>query len=452
MSKQNGIELIVQGLSDELKSKIAALFKLENGNGNGARGRPNILQIAKKNGHDPYRLLLEIVYLQLQGKSLEEIAAYLNRKYGLDVVKATVFNIISVLKQAGIYDEVVLAATQKVTRKVRVYYLENGNLKSDIDYIQQFIERKKNVLKPRVLITHLERIQEVVATIKKLPHEWSEEDIMQFLNSKFDYYLNVARERARSAPSNHYYSKLSESEIEDRARENVRRYLNSIRVILKWIGKSDLAERFGHTEWKRRIAINDYLSIEEVKKVLSSDELTQVEKTLLKLHITLGCREGFSASSRSGMYGLQWSKINWSNNTIDVFESKTKGGTWWRGCRLDLFWPELPEELRLLYARREKESDYILESLGIDKEDFYKIYSKVSKIVGRVIRPHFARKTHAVWLIACDVPLELIAGKPNQSPFGVGWEDLNTLMQHYAAFSQEKVNRELSKVRQHIQF
>jgi hypothetical protein len=64
---------------------------------------------------------------------------------------------------------------------------------------------------------------------------------------------------------------------------------------------------------------------------------------------------------------------------------------------------------------------------------------------------HFNRKTHAIWLIEADVALEVIAGKPESAFFGVGWEDVQVLLQHYGTFTRQKIMRELAKVQQTVQ-
>lgn len=424
----------------ELRARIRELFL------NNRRGRPSILKELQERGVNPYKFLAELVLLRKE-YSLESIVEYLAKKYKIDTSKMTISNIIRKAEEAGIAAEVEKWAQAR--QRARVFYeTEDGELRSDIDYIQSFIERKKNVLKTRVLKQHLQNIQHVTEIIGKLPDSWTEDDIARVLNKLYEKYK---KQIMISAKFNHkgFYGKLSEKELDDRARENVRKYLTSIRVILRWIGRSDVAEKFGHSEWKRQYTITDYLTIEEFSKVINSSELSDIEKLVIKLHITLGCREGHGI--RSGLSGLQWSKIDWQNRTIDVYESKTKGGTIWRGCYLDLFF-NLTEELKSWYAKRVRESDYILESLtGYDLMQLRTFYAslahKISRIIGRPYRLHFNRKTHAVWLVQADIALEMIAGKPEQAFFGVGWEDLTTLMKHYAAFTRSKILREYEKVR-----
>jgi len=440
------VELKVLELPKEIKQEIEQVFKLKSR----SAGRPNLLQLLSKAGYAPEKVALELVYLKyVENRSFDDLVSYISRKYKQEVAKSTVFNFFKQLEQAGLQTKILEYAQAKVKRKVKIWYIDDkGELRSDVDYIQSYIDRNKHTKKRRVLEQHLKNLEEIVNTIGKLPHEWSEEDISAFLNRKYEYYLQVIRQKvAQNAKG--FYAKLSEKEQDDRARENVRKYLTTIRVFLDWIGRRDLSERFSHTEWKREYTITDWISVEEFNKIMSSPLLSDLEKFILKLHVTVGCREG--RYGKYGLNGLQWSKIDWERKTIDVYESKTKGGTVWKGVYLELFFPNFMEELRYWHERRVNDSDYILESLiGSNGKVFdflQKTVRKVEHIIGRHYRLHFNRKTHAVWLIEADVPLELIAGKPSQAFFGVGWEDLNTLMKHYGAFAKEKLERELQKVR-----
>ena len=443
------VELQFLTLPKELKIAIFKEFKV----GVKPRGRPNLLQQMVKQGLPVDRVLVEMIYRMIvEGHSLDDIVKWLKRKHGFETVKSSIFNLIGQLKRKGLWNPLEEIATTQVRRKIRIYYEDReGNFYSDIDYVQSYIERKKHVMKRRVLYRHLSNLTEIVNFLRKLPHEWTEEDITRFLNHKYEYYKKLIREKVEKAKRGEngktFYRTLSEKDMDDRARENVRDYLTTMRVFLQWIGRGDLAEKFSHREWKREYTVTDFLTVEEFIKLMKSDELTDLDKFIIKLHITVGCREGTGTETRSGLWGLQWSKINWDEKTIDVFESKTKGGVLWKGVYLELFFPNFIEELKYWYNRRIKDSDYILESLGVKKEYVrIKLARKIRKILGRYYRMHYNRKTHAVWLIQSDVPLELIAGKPSQAFFGVGWEDLNTLMKHYGAFAREKLMRELAKV------
>jgi hypothetical protein len=322
------VELKVADLPQELKTEIAELFKL---NGAKRAGRPNILQVLQDRGHDPHKIVLEIIFLHFIEKySLERAAERIQNKYGVETTKMTISNLITALDKAGLLSSILDYAQTKVERKVRLWWVdEEGRYHSDIDYVESWLERHRHTLKQKVIQTHLRYLAEIVNELKKLPHEWNEDDIARFLNAKYEYYKKAILQRAQE---NHkgFYSKLTEKELDDRARENTRKYLVTIRRFLMWVGRADLAVKFGHSEWKREYALIDYISIEEWQKIEASELFTPEEILLLKLHITVGCREGHK--ERSGLSGLRWSKINWKSNTIDVYESKVKGGLIWHGC------------------------------------------------------------------------------------------------------------------------
>lgn len=69
---------------------------------------------------------------------------------------------------------------------------------------------------------------------------------------------------------------------------------------------------------------------EDISNCLINDD----EEFAIKLHVTLKCREGSNKNS-SGLMGLKWKGVNWDDafygfpmTTIDVYESKTGGGTY----------------------------------------------------------------------------------------------------------------------------
>jgi len=84
-----------------------------------------------------------------------------------------------------------------------------------------------------------------------------------------------------------------------------------------------------------------YLPYEILQKILNDDRFDYIEKLYLKLHITTGAREGYSAKEESSMWGLRWENINWKEKTIKIHESKSN--TDWI-AKLDLFFKELPDE------------------------------------------------------------------------------------------------------------
>lgn len=198
-----------------------------------------------------------------------------------------------------------------------------------------------------------------------------------------------------------------------------------------------------------------YIPYDMFLRVLASPEFTDVEKLYLKLHVTTGAREGTGAIEPSSMWGLRWDNINWKERTIRIWESKTKKE--WRG-RLDLFFPELPNELYELWVKLGRPEGYIWKTLGFTKSGFDKMIHDVAKKIRSMfsnelkerfgtdrIVPHDLRRTHVVWLIDAGVDLESIA-KSDEFDLGVGWENLDTLLVYYARFTARRRAIELAKV------
>ncbi len=220
---------------------------------------------------------------------------------------------------------------------------------------------------------------------------------------------------------------------------------------------------------------------EEFKAILDSNEFSWEEKLILATHITLGCREGGEyiyyapgKKARGGLLGLRWEYLHWEERNgklmpvkIDVLETKTaKGGregVWWLGAPLDLFFDWLPEWL-YEYAKRKgfPKEGYIFEGWSYHK--LLALWRKVRRFVNKLreegksptraeckCTPHDARRTHALWLVLADVPLEVIAGvglgqTRVPAPLGVSWADLTVMITYYADLVR-KAQKEVSKVK-----
>jgi len=167
-----------------------------------------------------------------------------------------------------------------------------------------------------------------------------------------------------------------------------------------------------------------------------------------RLHVTLGCREG--SKGIGGILGIEWSRINWKNKTIDVYEGKTGGGFHWLNCPLNLFGERTFEMLLQYWNKRGRPtSGKIFEKMTY-LYDLRLIYKETAKAINEAygregITPHFARKLHASLLIDADVPLEMVAGDKPFGIMGVGWEDLTTLKKYYLAFRKAKIEENRQK-------
>jgi len=93
--------------------------------------------------------------------------------------------------------------------------------------------------------------------------------------------------------------------------------------------------------------------------------------------------------------------VNWSDNfygfpmvTIDVFESKTKGGTTWKHCPVNLWFSDLAEDLKKRYEDRK--DDKIIPMTVKHYRTLFR--GKISKIVGRGVEPYDCRRSPSGWL------------------------------------------------------
>ena len=167
-------------------------------------------------------------------------------------------------------------------------------------------------------------------------------------------------------------------------------------------------------------------------------------ETLVRNHVTWGCREG--GRGKGGLLNTDWSKINWNRKTIDIFESKVRGGVWWLDCPMDLFDDKAFEMLRARWERLGKPKEGKIFSISYDMLRL--IYKRIAKhFEQKCITPHFARKLHASLLAHRGIPLEIVAGDHPKGLMGSGWLDLSTLKKFYITFAGEKLAEARRKAR-----
>ena len=193
----------------------------------------------------------------------------------------------------------------------------------------------------------------------------------------------------------------------------------------------------------------------EVKMIVDAlkEKKMNYEATIFKLHVQTGAREG-STDATSGMIGLNWSYFKHNFKAVDDFESKVHGGIWWRECPLDVFFPELPEELHALWIRRGRPTDERVILGGYD--ELTQIYQNTQKALketyeGKIdpnllkefttLRPHDADKLHVNMLWEAGVPLEVVAGQflgngEGLGLLGRGWLEINVIRKHYLSLTQ----------------
>lgn len=190
-----------------------------------------------------------------------------------------------------------------------------------------------------------------------------------------------------------------------------------------------------------------------------------VPNRIIKTHLVLGCREGSvvhkgEERDRGGLLGLKWSDVTWSNPerggrpTIDIFETKTKGGTLWRDCPLDLFGWECDRFLREIKGKKlffnvgdktynlDASSDRIF---GMSYEALREIYDVFEKVLKELfplsrfdaVTPHTARHLHTNLLKEREIDdMSIIGdGKAGMGPYGVGWETFDTYKDYYTTMN-----------------
>lgn len=166
---------------------------------------------------------------------------------------------------------------------------------------------------------------------------------------------------------------------------------------------------------------------------------------LVRSHVTWGCREG-GKKSKGGLLNTDWSKVNWERKTIDIYESKVRGGIWWLDCPMDLFGETAYNMLKAYWERLGKPKEGKI--FSISYEALRKIYKRISTYFGEgSIVPHFARKLHASLLAHLGVPLEIVSGDHPKGLVGVGWLDISTLKKFYITFAGEKLREARDKAR-----
>jgi hypothetical protein len=179
------------------------------------------------------------------------------------------------------------------------------------------------------------------------------------------------------------------------------------------------------------------------------------ERDAIDLHITVKSREG--DKGQGSLLNAQWKDINWDDDfygfptaTIDVYEPKTKGGTWWRHSPLDLWFADLSKRLYEKWERLGKPKEgYILE-FTYDK--YLELWTKISEHVGRKLEPHDCRRSAGGWLRDLGLS-ELALGQYNPRTgdaigyTGVGWENAEIYFQRYGKMNPKAIYDKKNKAR-----
>jgi len=382
--------------------------KLKNGE---EGGRPNFIQKIGKQT-DPYNILCDILELAwIKEKPIRLIA----KQY-----KTSYYTIYRMLKELEASKDEIKDFLLKTPRK-KVFFNEELET-SDYETVRNYIKRAKlQELKHWKL-----KIKEAQKCWKFLnrrdPKTWTSEDVINFLKT------------------------LPEGSQFD--------YLVAIRQVAPQIGEGGSDEvDTGKFKEKLRRRKKDIFAKEINMIIEALRPSMDYHETILKLHITLGAREG--TKNNSGICGLKWSDFKDGFTKCDLYESKVKQGITWKNCPLTIFWKDLPKRLEKLWIQRGKPT-----SERVIKEGYHKgllrIYREIREAIAQywkgkidpslyqeltTLKPHDADKIHVNLLWEANIPLEVVAGiylgrGEGIGLVGRGWNDLNTIKQHYLSLTQ----------------
>ena len=393
---------------------------------NGAGGRPHLLSALVKQGKDAKEVLLDILEdAWLKGRPIGKIAKDYGTSYD---------SIWRVLKDLNQYkptiSELLLA-----TPRAKKWFVEELET-SDYETVQNYIKRAKR-----------EGLKNWKGTIKnarrfwtwtryKSPENWTADNVHD--------YLMTMTGGAQSG------------------------MLDSIRKVAPQIRDDTSSQYVGVGMFRAKLQQRKKdLFGAEVKMIVDAlrKHKLKFEATAFKLHIQTGAREGAKDTS-AGMTGLRWSYFKNDFHTVDDYETKVHGGIYWRNCPLDIFFPELPDELRALWIQRGRPADEKLIQGGY--KELKQVYRTIRAVLteeyqGKVdpslakefstIRCHDADKLHVNMLWEAGVPLEVVAGQYLGKNEGIGlmgrgWLAIDVIKKHYLSLTQR--SHRFQKIQQNV--
>lgn len=398
---------------DEIESYVNK--KLEK---NGSGGRPHIIQVFKNQGKNPVDEVYNILeYAWVKNRSLGSIA----KKY--EVEYTTIYRVIKDLETSK--QQIVNFLLQTPRRK-QFYNPQTDN--SDYETIQAYIKRahRKKLKHYRELLNVAEKAWKTFNY--KDPANWNADDIIIYLDTLSDgsqYHTLVAiRQIAPQIASDGNLDNVSTQIYKDKLK----------------LHKKDIFQ----------------IEVKLIRTALAKSSLTY-HLLVFDLHITTGAREG--TDGKAGMASINWKFFKKDFSTLDLFESKAKGGIWCRDCPINLFFPDLPERLKQLWIKRGKPDDAKLILKGYN-HDLLPIYREINKAVAKYyegklepsllheishLKPHDADRIHVNLLWEAGVPLEVVSGEYLGSGEGQGlvgriWLDINTIRKHYLSLTTRSKN------------
>jgi len=308
--------------------------------------------------------------------------------------------------------------------------LEPIDLFEDIPEIQTFIEYERDVKQKKSWKSNLNQIKEFWMQIREDPELkqisrpalWDERHIIFILKKLKE------REIALYAPK-----KALRMFFESQGNHKLRK--------LPLIGarRKDMRSPKGAKRKETSYTPNEYAKIREF--------INSEEKLGTDIHVTVKSREG--DKGRGSLLDAQWKHINWHDSfygfptvTIDIYEPKTKGGTWWRHIPLDLWFGDLSKRLFEKWEKLGKPAEgYILD---FTYQEYLKLWHKISWFMKKKLEPHDCRRSAGSWLrdLGCS---ELALGQYNPTTgeaigyTGVGWENSEIYFQRYGKMNPKAI-------------
>lgn len=378
---------------------------------NGSGGRPHFVSVLAKTGNARDILLdiLEAVWLKNKGVGAQA------RRY--NTTYQTIWRVIQDLEP---YKAQLCAYMEQVPRR-KLFFNADADT-SDYENVQLYIRRSKRdgVRKYRMIVRLAEKCWNFLKY--RDPENWTAEDVHLFLNAN--------KEGSQTA------------------------YLNAIRQIAPQIRDKNSQHYISTARFREKLRLRkkDLFSKEITALVNALEEMDMHYHSLVfRLHVTGGFREG--KDDKAGLTGISWDRFKNDFKFVDDYETKVRGGIWWRDCPVDLFWSTLPEELRALWKSRGKPIDTKLVEGGYS--ELTKIYQEIRDMATTyfkdkvdpalfkeytTLRPHDADKLHCNLLWEAEVPLETVAGQYQGRGEGIGlvgrgWLDINTIKKHYLSLT-----------------
>jgi len=380
---------------------------------NGSGGRPHFLQALAQRGDVEEQIFDILEQVWMKNKPIGQVAKKFEVEY------TTVYRLLKDLEPSK---ETLIAYLQLAPRKKNWYNPQTDQ--SDYDTIQAYLKRAK-----RQNLKHYKRVIGYGASAWRYfnyrdPERWTADDVCDFV---------------ATLPASTQFTALV----------SIRQFAPQIREksSSNYVGTGMAKEKLGRR--KKDLFGPEVKMILDCLKQLKMD----YHSTIFMLHVAGGFREG-TRDSKSGICGITWDRFKNNFKNVDDYESKVKGGIWWRNCPTDLLFPNLPQRLKTLWEMRGKPTDdkLILNGYKELKQIYIEIRQALNAYYGdkidpsllkelTTIRPHDADKLHCNLLWEADVKLEILAGQYLGRGEGIGlvgrgWLDLNTIKNHYLSLTQ----------------